>query len=338
MARGTKKKSYQELQDLEDQLKAHIWISTDATGMTLHIDTLRDKLAPALDLATEILTTPAFPDKQLELIKQEQLASLEQRLQDPQAIAFNTFQQITTPWPKGDPRHPESTQEQIDAVKKVTVGEIAAFYKDFAGAGHGELVVIGDFDPAAISAQVEKLTSTWTSKKAYKRLDNKPFGAEGTQKSIDVKDKENTVLVLGHDLSMRDTDADYPAWEMVNQVLGGGTGARLWMRIREKEGLSYGVQSWVYAGALDDAGGFGGYAIVAPQNLAKAKASFLDEINKMIAARSRRASCRARRTPGSRSRTRASVMTATSRACSRTSCSAGARWTSRASCARRSRR
>ncbi len=101
------------------------------------------------------------------------------------------------------------------------------------------------------------------------------------QKSIDVKDKENTVVALGEDLSLRDTDPDYPAWMVMNNVLGGGTGSRLWMRIREHEGLTYGVATWVFGGALDDYGGVGGYMIVAPQNLAKAKASMLDEFAKM---------------------------------------------------------
>jgi zinc protease len=68
---------------------------------------------------------------------------------------------------------------------------------------------------------------------------------------------------------------------MLSQVLGGDTGARLWFRLREHEGLSYGVSSWAFAGAFDDAGGFGGYAILAPQNLSKAKTSLLEEIGKI---------------------------------------------------------
>jgi zinc protease len=98
---------------------------------------------------------------------------------------------------------------------------------------------------------------------------------------VNIKDKEMTTLVGSHDLSMKDVDADYPAWVLVGQILGGDTGSRMWMRVREKEGLSYGVGAWTFAGVLDDAGGFGIYAIVAPQNLAKAKASMLDEVGKM---------------------------------------------------------
>jgi zinc protease len=53
------------------------------------------------------------------------------------------------------------------------------------------------------------------------------------------------------------------------------------MRLREKEGLSYGVGTWSYAGFDEKSGGFGGYAITAPQNVEKAKASLLEEITKM---------------------------------------------------------
>jgi len=80
---------------------------------------------------------------------------------------------------------------------------------------------------------------------------------------------------------MKDTDEDYAAWLMVSQVLGGDTGSRAWMRLREHEGLSYGVATWAFADAFDGAGGVGGYAIVAPQNLAKAKASLLEEFQKI---------------------------------------------------------
>jgi zinc protease len=146
-----------------------------------------------------------------------------------------------------------------------------------------ELVVVGDFDQDALAAQVERLFGGWRSKQPYARLADRPFGVAATTKSIDVKDKEMTQVVLAHDLAMRDTDPDYPAWLLVGHILGGDASSRLWMRLREKEGLSYGTGAFTYADAEDASGGFGAFAIVAPQNLAKAKASILEEITKMAA-------------------------------------------------------
>jgi zinc protease len=282
MARGTTKKSYQDLQDAEDALKAKIWIDTSSDGMTLHIETLRDKLPGAIALAFEMLTAPSFPAKELEIVREEQLAALEERQQDPMSAAWNALEQLMSKWPAGDPRYPRSVAERIVATKKVTLGEIKQFYKDFVGAGHGELSIVGDFDPAAIGAQIEALAKPWQTKKPYARLVEKVWKLPATAKSIDLKDKEMTTITLSHDVAMKDTDADYPAWLLLAQVLGGDAGSRVWMRLREKEGLSYGVAAWAYADSFDGVGGIGGYAIVAPQNVGKAKASLLEEIDRML--------------------------------------------------------
>jgi len=283
LARGTTKKTHQELQDLENQLKSQITINGGAGGYSLRIETFRDQLPAAIDLAAEMLTSPSFPAKQFQLVVQEHLAALEQQLQDPEAVAWAMLSQLANPWPKTDPRYPMTAAEEIAAIKAVKLADIKAFYKDVVGAGHGELAIVGDFDAAAISAQVEARLGTWISKKPYARLADKVFGVAGVQKSIEIKDKEMTQLVLMHDLSMRDTSPDYAAWLMLGQTLGGDLAGRMWQRLREKEGLSYGTAAWTTAGVLDDVGSIGGFAIVAPQNLAKAKTAMLEEIAKIVA-------------------------------------------------------
>ncbi len=281
LQRGTKTKSYQDLQDEENLLKSRIYISGGAGGFALRIETLRDKLPGAIALAAEMLRSPTFPASELELIKEEEIAALEQQLQDPSSVAWTALAQATAQWPKSDPRYAMSAKEKLDAIRKVTVADIKRFYTDFVGATHAELAVIGDADAAAVGAQVDKLFRGWGSKKPYVRLADKVWNVPGVQKTIEIKDKEMTQLVLSHDVAMKDTDPDYPAWVLIGQALGGDSGSRIWQRLREKEGLSYGAGVWTYAAVLDDAGGFGGYAIVAPQNVAKAKASMLDEIQKM---------------------------------------------------------
>jgi zinc protease len=282
LKRGTTKRSYQDLQDEENILRSRIRVFGGATGWGVRIETVRDKLAASIDLTAEMLKTPSFDAKQFELVKQELLARWEAQLQDPGAVSNQALAQLSTKWPKGDPRYPMTTAEQIAALKKVTVGDLKAFHRDFIGANHGEVAVVGDFDAAAISAQLEKQFGTWAAKKPYARLVDKPFGAAPVTKSIEIKDKEMTQIAFGHDLAMKDTDPDYPAWALVGHVLGGDASSRLWMRLREKEGVSYGTWAWTSADSFDSSGSFGGGAIVAPQNVAKAKAAILEEINRLI--------------------------------------------------------
>jgi zinc protease len=281
MQRGTSKKSYEDIHDLEDKLKAEISIGGGNDGLNIHIQTLRDNLPAAIDLVAEMLTSPSLPEKELEIVRQQTLAALEEERQEPQQVAGVEVRAAQHPWPKSDPRHTFTAPERIAIMKNMQLGDVKSFYRDFVGASHGELVVVGDFDKSAVQAQTEKLLGSWQSKKPYTRLIDKAFEVAGVAKSIDIKDKEMATFSIGQDVAMKDTDPDYPAWVMVGQVFGGDTGSRIWMRLREKEGLSYGAWGGTYAAALDDAGGVWGAAIVAPQNLAKAKASMIDELNKM---------------------------------------------------------
>ncbi len=82
---------------------------------------------------------------------------------------------------------------------------------------------------------------------------------------------------------MKNDNPDYPALTLGNFILGGGfLNSRLATRIRQKEGLSYGVGSSFNAGALDPSGSFFANAIYAPENVDKLEAAFKDEINKAV--------------------------------------------------------
>jgi zinc protease len=83
--------------------------------------------------------------------------------------------------------------------------------------------------------------------------------------------------------AMQDTDADYPAFLMANQVLGGGAlKNRIADRLRQKEGFSYGAGSFVNASSQDPVTSWQAYAIYAPQNVAKLEAAFQEEVQKAL--------------------------------------------------------
>ena len=73
--------------------------------------------------------------------------------------------------------------------------------------------------------------------------------------SIEAPDKANAFFIAGLNLKLRDDDPDYPALVLGNYMLGGGfLNSRLAVRIRQKEGLWYGVGSQFQASALDQSG------------------------------------------------------------------------------------
>src|SRR5262245_62606043 len=100
--------------------------------------------------------------------------------------------------------------------------------------------------------------------------------------ALGTPDKANAYFVAGQNLKLRDDDPDYPQLLFGNFMLGASDTARLYVRIREKEGLSYGVGSQLSAAPLDASGAFTAFAIYAPQNAGRLEAAFREEVGRVL--------------------------------------------------------
>jgi zinc protease len=230
-----------------------------------------------------VLRHPSFPENEFETLKKEMLANIESQRTEPNAAAFLAFNRHFNPYPKGDPRYVSTLDEQIEMIKAVTLEDAKKFYADFYGASIGEMVVVGDFDPAEIEKLAAELFSDWKSPGQYERLASTYRDIPAVNRSIETPDKPNAFFLAGMKLNLRDDDPDYPALVLGNYMLGGGfLNSRLATRIRQKEGLSYGVGSQLFAGSLDRDGQFMAFALYAPQNAAKIETAFKEELQRVL--------------------------------------------------------
>ncbi|HKB67331.1 MAG TPA: pitrilysin family protein [Pyrinomonadaceae bacterium] len=283
LMRGTAKHTRQQIQDELDRLKARASVSGGATQAVVTIETTRENLPAVMRLAAEILREPSFPASEFELLKQEQLANIEQSKSEPTQIAFTAFGRTLSPFPKGDVRYITTSDEDVADVNAVTLDQAKQFYQDFYGASNGTLTVIGDFDNAEISKLAGDLFGNWKSPKPFARVPSVYKDVAAVNQSFPTPDKANAFFVAGLNLKIRDDNPDYPALLLGNYMLGGGfLNSRLAARIRQKEGLSYGVGSGITISAFDEYGRFIANAIYAPQNVEKLEAAFKEEIARML--------------------------------------------------------
>src|SRR5262249_1265932 len=128
------------------------------------------------------------------------------------------------------------------------------------------------------------LLNNWKADVPYIRIERPAkVGTSGARDVILTPDKANAMYVAGHNLAMTDADPDYPALEVANFILGAGTlSSRLGNRIRQKEGLSYGVQSIFSADPKDKAGRLYMYAICNPTNVEKVDKAMAEEVEKLL--------------------------------------------------------
>lgn len=286
MLRGTKNLTRQQIQDILDMNKAQLVPSGSAGEASFTIETRRENLPAILDLLKQVLREPTLPEGELEIIRNRKLAALQQQLTDPQSLARVAVSRHLGKYPADDVRYVPTVQEEIDRWTALKHEEVASLYAKFLSGQYGEVAVVGDFNLEETQAQLGKLVSGWTTPEKYERI--KRSGqveiAPDSRDQIETPDKENAVYLAGTVIPMGDSAPDYPAILIANQVLGSsGLSSRLGDRIRQKEGLSYGVGSILRTSSLDDRSTFLLYAITNPANMAKVEVAMKEEVEKLVA-------------------------------------------------------
>ena len=280
LTRGTEARSRQEIRDESDRLK----ISGSLGGGVLQTGgsatTVRENLPASLQLLGELLRQSAFDAEEFELLRQESLAALEAQRSEPTALVPNAIgRHIGGDLAEDSVFYTPTFDEQIARYQAVTVAEARDFWASFYGAEGGTIAVVGDFDPEEIVQVLEEVFADWSAPQPYARV-ARPFEAvEAALVDIETPDKTNAMLLAAQTIEMRDDHPDYPALVLANYMLGGGfLNSRLPKRVRQQEGLSYGVGSQFSAHSIDERAQFGAYAIFAPENADKVRTAIEEEL------------------------------------------------------------
>ena len=281
MLRGTAKRDYQGVRDALDALESDLGISGGAGALDVSLRTTRTNLPGALELLTEILTTPSLPASELEISRKQFVTQLEAQKTDPQAQLMNTLNRAIAPHPRDSVLYRPTLEEEIERARKVTREQIAELHKRFLGAGHAEASFVGDFDPKTIENALEPL-SRWTSKEPQQRISVPLHKLEPLDSTIDTPDKKNAMVARGTAFRMRTNDPDYPALRFANYLFGESPKSRLFSTLRQEAGLSYGARSYVQVPDEDEAAYMIAFAIAAPQNARRAQTLMREEFKRWL--------------------------------------------------------
>ena len=280
LSRGTSKYTRTQLADEFDKLK----MSGGISGTGASFQTTRENLANAIKLVAHVMREPVFPESEFDQLKKQTITGIESQKSEPAARAKEVLSKHFNTYPKGDWRYAATLDEAIEEVRAVTLDDLKRFHQAFYGVAKGEVAVIGDFDEKETAGAIAEAYGSWKSQQPYQRVVSEHKDIAATTQSVETPDKENAVFLARINVNLKDDDPDFPALYLANYVMGGGAGlnSRLAERIRQKEGLSYGVGSQLNIGSLDRAGSWQVFAIAAPQNITKVEAAFKDELAKAL--------------------------------------------------------
>jgi zinc protease len=282
--RGSENMTRQQITDELNNYRAQLRVSGTPGVLSVSVQTSRENIAKVLDIVKEIMKHPLFPTDELEIIREEQIAQINQQMSDPIALAMTNVSRRISPYPADDPRYVPTMEEEAERVKAVTVEQIKDVYSRMLSSAVGELTIVGDFDPDQVLPAVDEFTAGWSSEVKFERLARVSVNNEkGEREQIMTPDKPNAAYVAAMTIPMRDDHPDYAALSIGNFVLGSsGLSSRLGDRLRQKEGLSYSVQSSLQPSAVDERTTFFLFAISNPDNAPRVHEAIQDELKRLL--------------------------------------------------------
>ncbi|MGH9721194.1 MAG: M16 family metallopeptidase, partial [Bryobacteraceae bacterium] len=237
---GTRAQTGDALDEKLENIAASVESSIDETSGRVSFSALKENITEVLAAFYDVTTAPEFRQDKIELARTRLRSSIARRNDDPHGIVQREFSDIL--YGRDNPYGWRMEYEHID---RITRDDLAAFHRRYFFPENVMLAVHGDFKSAEMKAQIEKLFAGWTVKQPavppFPPVTNKPKPGVYLAAKTDVT---QTFFALGHQGGML-KDKDYPALEVMADILGGGFRSRLFDRVRTKLGKAYSISaSW----------------------------------------------------------------------------------------------
>jgi zinc protease len=252
LRKGTKRSTADQISALIDGVGGSFEASAADEHSGVSCTVLAKDRAVCFRLLAETLLTPLFPEVEMGEVRDRMMGGINQRYDDPGALANAHFDAALF----GD-EHPDGRVVMPDDVRRITRADLVKFWKTYYRSNNSLLVIAGDVGPLArLRADIDKAFGGWTPGTIPPRPSFQIPPHQGVRTLlVDKEDLTQTTLVFGH-AGIRHAD---PAWYSVtvmNYVLGGSDfSSRMMMEVRSKRGLTYGISSSfgdpLYQGAFE---------------------------------------------------------------------------------------
>lgn len=281
LVKGTKSRTADQIASERDFLAIRMGTGADTESASFNTYSLSKHFDKSLELLSDVLRNPTFPEDELQKMKMMRLSGIKQQQDDPQSLAFRRF--YGSVFPKGHPYHQLSLEDEAANTSAITREDVASFYGKHYGPQTAVIVVVGDIDEQEALAKIRQYFGDWkpTGSAEKPQIPDTPLQSQIVKHVVQVPDKSQVDVVLGYSRGLKRSDPDFYAAMIMNHVLGGGgaLGSRMGDVIRDEMGLVY----TVYSGfeAMLGAGSWYAYLGTNPQNVDKAVTTLVEQMELM---------------------------------------------------------
>jgi zinc protease len=271
---GTEKRTSEQIAEQLADIGASLSIGTGLDDTSARLYTLKRHLGKALEIFSDVVEHPNFPDAELERQRNMVLGRLVQIRNEPVALAALAVAQTIYGYdhPYGRP-----SQGTIDSLKSITRKDLENFHNAGADPEQATIIVVGDTSLDEIKVELEKVFSGW---KRSGRMSETKFSSPTVQPAavtlVDKPGAAQSVISVALVGTVRKTP-DYFPLLLMNTAFGGQFASRLNMNLREDKGYTYGARS-SFDWHTRDLGTFDASASVQTAVTAPALTEFISEL------------------------------------------------------------
>lgn len=207
----------------------------------IKITTLSDKLEEATRLLGEVISSPVFPEREIERLKAERLAEILQLETEPRGLADEKFSEFLY---SPESRYSRPDEGSTESVSGLSRGDVEQFYRSNYRSGATTVIIAGDVIPEQAHAMVMGAFRKWPAGSAQAQ----PLAASARtrRRSVHIVHKpeaQQSELRVGH-VGLPRKHPDFFPTLVMNAVLGGLFGSRINLNLREVHGYTYGASSY----------------------------------------------------------------------------------------------
>ncbi len=266
---GTQKYSAEQIAEILDFYGTHLALSAEKDVAKVTLYTLTKHIKPALDILSEMVLHPTFPQDKLDVLLQKQAQKHQRNMQKVKYLANQKFTQALY----GD--HPYGKTIAANDFEGVSGNDLQTFFERYYTLDNCKIVIAGQYDEAVLN-EIKSCFSV--SKKCLHQevLEVNPI-IEHPHSSllVEKEDAMQSALRIGKVLFNMLHD-DYQDLKIANAVLGGYFGSRLMKNIREEKGYTYGIGSAIVSNQ------YSGFFTIMSEVNAAVSAQAVEEVRKEI--------------------------------------------------------
>jgi zinc protease len=243
---GTAARSSIQIADAVDFIGADLSASGGDDYASASLRVLKKDLGTGLDLLSDILIHPSFPEPELQRTRQEIRGQRIAEKDEPGVVADKAFNQIVF---GAHPYHRPSEGTEL-TLPSITRDDVALFYDQYYRPNNTIMTIVGDITESEAAGLIKTYFGSWPQKPIPTATVAAAAGLEKPTVQLIDKDLTQANIILGH-LGIDRRNPDYYAVTVMNYILGGGGFAsRLMTDLRDNLGLAYSINSHFQAAAF----------------------------------------------------------------------------------------